>query len=214
MKPKVNRYDFYKKNILMNNSSNLLESSEIIANNNIKSNSISNLKYREIPKILFDNNNNNQIMQNISERTNIIKKYKLANSTNKMKKFSKLMNNESQILNNINYGKGTLSTKSSILQTITSMEKDSKRIFTKNKNEFKKLFTVELTDEVINNALDEIFNFYTSLNKESDSTYIDLDLFKRFLKDFKIIILIPNFNQFFINLFRMKITPKKKIINI
>ena len=188
MKPKFNRYDFYKKKILMNNSSNLLESSEIIANNNIKSNSISNLKYREIPKILFDNNNNNQIMQNISERTNIIKKYKLANSTNKMKKFSKLMNNESQILNNINYGKGTLSTKSSILQTITSMEKDSKRIFTKNKNEFKKLFTVELTDEVINNALDEIFNFYTSLNKESDSTYIDLDLFKRFCKDFKIVI--------------------------
>ena len=45
MKPKFNRYDFYKKNILMNNSSNLLESSEIIANNNIKSNSISNLKY-------------------------------------------------------------------------------------------------------------------------------------------------------------------------
>ena len=188
MKPNINNnYNIYKKNILMNNSTNLLESSEIFSNNNkIKSNSINNVKLKEIPKIIF--NNDNQISQNINEHTSIIKKYKLANSTNKIKKLNKIIgDNESQMLNNINYGKGTLSTKSSLLKTITSKEKDSKILYNKNKNELKKLFTIELTEEVINNALKEIFNFYSSSN-EFDNECIDLNLFNKFCKDFKIVI--------------------------
>ena len=188
MKPNINNnYNIYKKNILMNNSTNLMESSEIFSNNNkIKSNSINNLKLKEIPKIIF--NNDNQISQNINEHTSIIKKYKLANSSNKIKKLNKIIgDNESQMLNNINYGKGTLSTKSSLLKTITSKEKDSKILFNKNKNELKKLFTIELTEEVINNALNEIFNFYSSSN-EFDNECIDLNLFNKFCKDFKIVI--------------------------
>ena len=188
MKPNINNnYNIYKKNILMNNSTNLMESSEIFSNNNkIKSNSINNLKLKEIPKIIF--NNDNQISQNINEHTSIIKKYKLANSSNKIKKLNKIIgDNESQMLNNINYGKGTLSTKSSLLKTITSKEKDSKILFNKNKSELKKLFTIELTEEVINNALNEIFNFYSSSN-EFDNEYIDLNLFNKFCKDFKIVI--------------------------
>ena len=188
MKPNINNnYNIYKKNILMNNSTNLMESSEIFSNNNkIKSNSINNLKLKEIPKIIF--NNDNQISQNINEHTSIIKKYKLANSSNKIKKLNKIIgDNESQMLNNINYGKGTLSTKSSLLKTITSKEKDSKILFNKNKSELKKLFTIELTEEVINNALNEIFNFYSSSN-EFDNECIDLNLFNKFCKDFKIVI--------------------------
>ena len=188
MKPNINNnYNIYKKNILMNNSTNLMESSEIFSNNNkIKSNSINNLKLKEIPKIIF--NNDNQISQNINEHTSIIKKYKLANSSNKIKKLNKIIgDNESQMLNNINYGKGTLSTKSSLLKTITSKEKDSKILYNKNKNELKKLFTIELTEEVINNALNEIFNFYSSSN-EFDNECIDLNLFNKFCKDFKIVI--------------------------
>ena len=179
-----NKYDISKKNnILINENSNLMESSDILNSNNIKS----NLKYKEIPKILF-NTNNIQTIQNIIERPKIIKKYKLTNSSNKIKKLNNVFNNnESQMLNNINFSKVSLSTKSSLLQTITSKEKDSKILFSRNKTELKRIFSTELTDEVINTALNEIFNFYSSFN-ELDNELISLDLFNRFCQDFKIAI--------------------------
>ena len=190
MKPNMsNKYNTYKKNnISINESSNLLESSDIFTNNNnIKSNSINNLKLKEIPKIFF-NNNNNQTIQNINEHPRIIKKYKLAKSSNKIKKFNNVFNNnESQMVNSINFGKGTISTKSSLLQIITSEQKDSKMLFSRNKNELKKIFSCELTDEVINTALNDIFNFYSSSN-ELDNELICLDLFNKFCQDFKIAI--------------------------
>ena len=184
MNPNISK----KNNLLINESSNLIESSDTLNNNNIiKSNSINNLKLKEIPKIL-SYNNNNETIQNIKERPRIIKKYKLANSSNKIKKFNNVFNsNESQMLNSINFAKGTLSTKSSLLQTITSKEKDSKILFSRNKTELKKIFCTELTDEVINTALNEIFNFYSSFN-ELDNELISLDLFNKFCQDFKIAI--------------------------
>ena len=76
-------------------------------------------------------------------------------------------------------------TKNSILKTITSLEK--RNINTENNNnKTKAKLPKEITEDLINNSLNDIFNFYSSLfdNNSVNNKYIDFDSFKKFCKDF------------------------------
>ena len=179
-------------------NNNLLYSEK--KNSNLKS-YIDNIK--EMPKLKYKINSQN------SQNKIIIPKYKLANSTTNINKLSKFNNNESTTIlnlmnkinsakNNNNNFKNILMTKNSILKTITSLEK--RNINTENNNnKTKAKLPKEITEDLINNSLNDIFNFYSSLfdNNSVNNKYIDFDSFKKFCKDFKIYINDNKIEEFF-----------------
>jgi hypothetical protein len=179
-------------------NNNLLYSEK--KNSNLKS-YIDNIK--EMPKLKYKINSQN------SQNKIIIPKYKLANSTTNINKLSKFNNNESTTIlnlmnkinsakNNNNNFKNILMTKNSILKTITSLEK--RNINTENNNnKTKAKLPKEITEDLIKNSLNDIFNFYSSLfdNNSENNKYIDFDSFKKFCKDFKIYINDNKIEEFF-----------------
>ena len=195
MQQKFNKYNNFHQNGFKENNYNPLQNLYLSSNN---------LKIKEIPKLSLNYNKN--IFQNIQSQNNIIKKYKLSQSThniNKMPKLSKFnkTNSDPQMQynnNNINnFNNNALTTKNSILQTISSKEKDN-QTYTDSKTKRRTTFSIELSPDLIENALSEIFSFYSSLNNCNNNLNNDLDdnnnpliiydSFKKFCNDFKIFI--------------------------
>ena len=183
-------------------------------NKNIDNIIIQKIKIKEIPKLSFDTEKLN--FKNLQSQNSDIKKLILPKSTSDIKfsKFSKFkiidkgnqisqfmnnnnsntnLNNNSNTHNNTNnYNKHSLSTKDSIFTTISNMEKDS-YIFSDSKSKLKTTISVELSPDLIETALNEIFSFYSKSNNNSDNdnnnNYIFFDSFKKFCRDFKLIFL-------------------------
>ena len=182
-------------------------------NKNIDNIIIQKIKIKEIPKLSFDTEKLN--FKNLQSQNSDIKKLILPKSTSDIKfsKFSKFkiidkgnqisqfmnnnnsntnLNNNSNTHNNTNnYNKHSLSTKDSIFTTISNMEKDS-YIFSDSKSKLKTTISVELSPDLIETALNEIFSFYSKSNNNSENdnnNYIFFDSFKKFCRDFKLIFL-------------------------
>ena len=182
-------------------------------NKNIDNIIIQKIKIKEIPKLSFDTEKLN--FKNLQSQNSDIKKLILPKSTSDIKfsKFSKFkiidkgnqisqfmnnnnsntnLNNNSNTHNNTNnYNKHSLLTKDSIFTTISNMEKDS-YIFSDSKSKLKTTISVELSPDLIETALNEIFSFYSKSdnNSENDNNnYIFFDSFKKFCRDFKLIFL-------------------------
>ena len=172
--------------------------------NNNNNNSINDMSIKEISNISLNYNKPNiPIVQN---KNKIILNYKLTNRTNNINKtpIYNNINNKTKIsnINNINYNKNALTTKNSILQTISSKEKDNQMFIEGKAKRKTATISFELTPDLINNALNEIFSFYSSLsnnnnfntninnnNSELDNnSYINYNTFKKFCIDFKIFI--------------------------
>ena len=204
MQEKFNKYNSFQQNRFKENNYNLIQNLDLSSSKNIDNININNIRLKEIPKLSL--NSNKFSFQNIQSHNNIIKKYKLSQSTtniNKMPKLSKFnnTNNESQMQymnNNINsinnYNKNALTTKNSILKTISSKEKDN-QMYTDSKSKRVTTLSVELSPDLIENALNEIFSFFSSLNNNNNintdsdiNDFITFDLFKKFCNDFKIFI--------------------------
>ena len=203
MQEKFNKYNSFQQNRFKENNYNLIQNLDLSSSKNIDNININNIRLKEIPKLSLNNSKFN--LQNIQSQNNIIKKYKLSQSTtniNKMPKLSKfnITNNESQMQymnNNINsinnYNKNALTTKNSILKTISSKEKDN-QMHTDSKSKRITTLSVELSPDLIENALKEIFSFFSSLNNSNNvddldnNNFITYDLFKKFCNDFKIFI--------------------------
>ena len=203
MQEKFNKYNSIQQNRFKENNYNLIQNLDLSSSKNIDNININNIRLKEIPKLSLNNSKFN--LQNIQSQNNIIKKYKLSQSTtniNKIPKISKfnITNNESQMQymnNNINsinnYNKNALTTKNSILKTISSKEKDN-QMYTDSKSKRITTLSVELSPDLIENALNEIFSFFSSLNNSNNvddldnNNFITYDLFKKFCNDFKIFI--------------------------
>ena len=203
MQEKFNKYNSIQQNRFKENNYNLIQNLDLSSSKNIDNININNIRLKEIPKLSLNNSKFN--LQNIQSQNNIIKKYKLSQSTtniNKIPKISKfnITNNESQMQymnNNINsinnYNKNALTTKNSILKTISSKEKDN-QMHTDSKSKRITTLSVELSPDLIENALKEIFSFFSSLNNSNNvddldnNNFITYDLFKKFCNDFKIFI--------------------------
>ena len=203
MQEKFNKYNSFQQNRFKENNYNLIQNLDLSSSKNIDNININNIRLKEIPKLSLNNSKFN--LQNIQSQNNIIKKYKLSQSTtniNKIPKISKfnITNNESQMQymnNNINsinnYNKNALTTKNSILKTISSKEKDN-QMHTDSKSKRITTLSVELSPDLIENALKEIFSFFSSLNNSNNvddldnNNFITYDLFKKFCNDFKIFI--------------------------
>ena len=203
MQEKFNKYNSIQQNRFKENNYNLIQNLDLSSSKNIDNININNIRLKEIPKLSLNNSKFN--LQNIQSQNNIIKKYKLSQSTtniNKIPKISKfnITNNESQMQymnNNINsinnYNKNALTTKNSILKTISSKEKDN-QMHTDSKSKRITTLSVELSPDLIENALNEIFSFFSSLNNSNNvddldnNNFITYDLFKKFCNDFKIFI--------------------------
>jgi len=203
MQEKFNKYNSIQQNRFKENNYNLIQNLDLSSSKNIDNININNIRLKEIPKLSLNNSKFN--LQNIQSQNNIIKKYKLSQSTtniNKIPKISKfnITNNESQMQymnNNINsinnYNKNALTTKNSILKTISSKEKDN-QMYTDSKSKRITTLSVELSPDLIENALKEIFSFFSSLNNSNNvddldnNNFITYDLFKKFCNDFKIFI--------------------------
>ena len=203
MQEKFNKYNSIQQNRFKENNYNLIQNLDLSSSKNIDNININNIRLKEIPKLSLNNSKFN--LQNIQSQNNIIKKYKLSQSTtniNKIPKISKfnITNNESQMQymnNNINsinnYNKNALTTKNSILKTISSKEKDN-QMYTDSKSKKITTLSVELSPDLIENALKEIFSFFSSLNNSNNvddldnNNFITYDLFKKFCNDFKIFI--------------------------
>ena len=203
MQEKFNKYNSIQQNRFKENNYNLIQNLDLSSSKNIDNININNIRLKEIPKLSLNNSKFN--LQNIQSQNNIIKKYKLSQSTtniNKIPKLSKfnITNNESQMQymnNNINsinnYNKNALTTKNSILKTISSKEKDN-QMYTDSKSKRITTLSVELSPDLIENALKEIFSFFSSLNNSNNvddldnNNFITYDLFKKFCNDFKIFI--------------------------
>ena len=203
MQEKFNKYNSFQQNRFKENNYNLIQNLDLSSSKNIDNININNIRLKEIPKLSLNNSKFN--LQNIQSQNNIIKKYKLSQSTtniNKIPKLSKfnIINNESQMQymnNNINsinnYNKNALTTKNSILKTISSKEKDN-QMYTDSKSKRITTLSVELSPDLIENALKEIFSFFSSLNNSNNvddldnNNFITYDLFKKFCNDFKIFI--------------------------
>ena len=203
MQEKFNKYNSIQQNRFKENNYNLIQNLDLSSSKNIDNININNIRLKEIPKLSLNNSKFN--LQNIQSQNNIIKKYKLSQSTtniNKIPKLSKfnITNNESQMQymnNNINsinnYNKNALTTKNSILKTISSKEKDN-QMHTDSKSKRITTLSVELSPDLIENALNEIFSFFSSLNNSNNvddldnNNFITYDLFKKFCNDFKIFI--------------------------
>ncbi len=203
MQEKFNKYNSFQQNRFKENNYNLIQNLDLSSSKNIDNININNIRLKEIPKLSLNNSKFN--LQNIQSQNNIIKKYKLSQSTtniNKIPKISKfnITNNESQMQymnNNINsinnYNKNALTTKNSILKTISSKEKDN-QMYTDSKSKRITTLSVELSPDLIENALNEIFSFFSSLNNRNNvddldnNNFITYDLFKKFCNDFKIFI--------------------------
>ena len=203
MQEKFNKYNSIQQNRFKENNYNLIQNLDLSSSKNIDNININNIRLKEIPKLSLNNSKFN--LQNIQSQNNIIKKYKLSQSTtniNKIPKISKfnITNNESQMQymnNNINsinnYNKNALTTKNSILKTISSKEKDN-QMHTDSKSKRITTLSVELSPDLIENALNEIFSFFSSLNNRNNvddldnNNFITYDLFKKFCNDFKIFI--------------------------
>ena len=175
MKDKFNKYNKYN----INPNNNLIESNELSSSYNNITNSINIIQNQEIPKLIFKNDINKALNRNLK-----IPKYKLSNSTTNINKKIKKFNIINE--NNNNYNKNTLTTKNSILKTISSKEKDN-NIYKDPKLKIKFFNNIELTQDIINKALNEIFSFYSTLNNNNDSL-LYFETFKKFCKDFKIFI--------------------------
>ena len=203
MQEKFNKYNSIQQNRFKENNYNLIQNLDLSSSKNIDNININNIRLKEIPKLSLNNSKFN--LQNMQSQNNIIKKYKLSQSTtniNKIPKISKfnITNNESQMQymnNNINsinnYNKNALTTKNSILKTISSKEKDN-QMHTDSKSKRITTLSVELSPDLIENALKEIFSFFSSLNNSNNvddldnNNFITYDLFKKFCNDFKIFI--------------------------
>ena len=203
MQEKFNKYNSFQQNRFKENNYNLIQNLDLSSSKNFDNININNIKLKEIPKLSLNNSKFN--LQNMQSQNNIIKKYKLSQSTTNINKITKLSkfnitNNESQMQymnNNINsinnYNKNALTTKNSILKTISSKEKDN-QMYTDSKSKRITTLSVELSPDLIENALKEIFSFFSSLNNSNNvddldnNNFITYDLFKKFCNDFKIFI--------------------------
>ena len=203
-----------------NNSQNKLKeyfSPNKIIDNNIV---IQKIKIKEVPKLSFNDEKLNS--QNLQSHNSDIKKYILPRSTSDIYKFSKFskfkivekanstnryrnnntnINNENSNSHNNtnNYNKQSLSTKDSIFTTISNMEKDNQ--FFGSKTKMKTTVSIELSPDLIESSLNEIFSFYSksiSNGLENDNkNFIFFDSFKKFCNDFKILISDSKIELFF-----------------
>ena len=158
---KFNKYNTHKANVLQN-----MDISTNISNNSYSINNINNKE-----KLIF--NYKSKRMENNQSQNKIIKRYKLSSSiTNINKMILKKFKNNNNELN-------------TVLKTISSKEKETQKFNDYKKNS--KLFTFQLNEEIINNALNDIFSFYNN-NDINNSSLIDVKTFQKFCKDFKIFI--------------------------
>ena len=181
LQQKFNKYNLHEQN----NKTNILPNLDISSNISNNSYSINNINNKDNPKLIF--NYKSKRIQNNQSQNKIIKKYKLSSSITNINKMTlkKFSNNRTHLIN-INNNKNNLTT---ILKTISNKEKETQR-FKDYKNK-SKLFSFQLNDDIINNALNDMFSFYSSLfnnNDADNNSLISFKSFQKFCKDFKIFI--------------------------
>ena len=205
------KFSKYNNNDMTNrfkdNNYNLIQNLNLSSTKN-NNNSNNNITIKEIPKLSL-NYNKYDIFQ---KKCKITPKYKLTNSTTNINKITKLgkFNNSLSESKMTNINKNALTTKNSILKTISSKEKDN-QMFNDDKTKRKTTtVSIELLPETINIALNEIFSFYSSLNNninmsstninndsDNNNTFIYFNSFKKFCSDFKIFISEPKIESIF-----------------